>query len=196
MSASPRLAEPDRPGVARTSAITRTVTRVPVASLTFPAELDSVGAARRFLRTTLHDWDNDNYEFAAPLVLTELVTNATLHARTPYTVRLTLEDTHLVVEVVDSSPRLPQARNYTLDATTGRGINIVDAFSDTWGAREIPEGKVVWAHVRPDEPDMLGFAEQEPGDRGADAAARPAGNRRRRKDTGSPAAGTTMRTAA
>jgi hypothetical protein len=196
MSALRRLAEPHPPGVAHPPVITRTVTGVPEASLTFPAELDSVGAARRFFRTTLLGWDNGNYEFAAPLVLTELATNATLHARTPYTVRLTLEDTHLVVEVVDSSPRLPQARSYTLDATTGRGINIVNAFSDTWGAREIPEGKVVWAHVRPDEPDMLAFAEKEQDDLGADAAARPAAKRKRRKDPGSRAAGTPVRAGA
>ena len=69
----------------------RTLIGVPEASLTFPAELDSVGAARRFLRATLLGWGNASYDFAAPLVLTELVTNATLHAQTPYTVRLRLE---------------------------------------------------------------------------------------------------------
>jgi hypothetical protein len=135
---------------------------VPEASLTFPAELHSVGAARRFLRATLLGWGNGSYEFTAPLVLTELVTNATLHARTPYTVLLRLEPTHLVVEVLDSSPRLPQARNYAVDASTGRGIKIIDSFSATWGATPTAEGKTVWAHVRPDEPNMLSFVEGEP----------------------------------
>jgi anti-sigma regulatory factor (Ser/Thr protein kinase) len=125
---------------------------VPEASLTFPAELQSVGAARRFLRATLLDWETDDYEYAAALVITELATNATLHARTPYTVLLRLEPTHLVVEVLDSSPQLPQARHYASDAATGRGINLVDAFSDTWGATPTPDGKVVWAHVLPDDP--------------------------------------------
>jgi hypothetical protein len=127
------------------------------ASFTFPAELSNVSAARRFLQATLRDWGNPDYDFGAPLVLTELVTNAALHARTPYTVRLRLEPTHLVVEVVDSSPRLPQARHYSADATTGRGINLVGSFSSTWGATPTPEGKVVWAHVRPDDAADLGY---------------------------------------
>ena len=160
---------------------------MPEASLTFPAELDSVGAARRFLRATLLDWDNGNYDFAAPLVLTELATNATLHARTPYTVVLRLEPTHLVVEVVDSSPRLPHVRHYTVDATTGRGIKIINSFSATWGARPTPEGKVVWAHVRPDEPDMLSLVEAEPepaaDDAVDDAADRPVDPTPQRVDT-------------
>jgi anti-sigma regulatory factor (Ser/Thr protein kinase) len=122
------------------------------ASLTFPAELQSVGAARRFLRDTLREWNNDDYDYAAPLVVTELATNATLHARTPYTVLLRLEPTHLVVEVLDSSPRLPQARHYATDSATGRGITLVDSFSNTWGTTPTPTGKVVWAHVRPDDP--------------------------------------------
>lgn len=156
------------------------------ASLTFPAELDSVSAARRFLRTTLLGWNNGNYDFAAPLVLTELVTNATLHARTPYTVLLRLEPSHLVVEVVDSSPRLPQVRNYAVDAATGRGIKIVDSFSATWGARSTPDGKVVWAHVLPDEPSMRTFTQLSPaeGEADADAAIRRAAPRAQREDTG------------
>jgi anti-sigma regulatory factor (Ser/Thr protein kinase) len=140
---------------------------VPEASLTFPAELRSVGAARRFLRATLRDWDSDDYEYAAPLVLTELVTNATLHARTPYTVQLRLEATHLVVEVVDHSPRLPHALQYATDASTGRGITLVNAFSATWGATPTPDGKVVWAHVRPDEPVDLDFTDHEDADSAA-----------------------------
>ena len=129
---------------------------MPEASLTFPAELQSVGAARRFLRATLREWNSDAYDYAAPLVLTELATNATLHARTPYTVLLRLERSLLVVEVLDSSPRLPLARHYATDSATGRGITLVDSFSDTWGTTETPDGKVVWAHVRPD--DSTGLA--------------------------------------
>ena len=103
-----------------------------------------MGAARRFLQAKLSDWENDEYEYAAALVLTELATNATLHARTPYTVLLRLEPTHLVVEVLDSSPRLPQARHYAADSATGRGINLVDAFSNAMGcdADSRREGRV------------------------------------------------------
>lgn len=136
---------------------------MPEASLTFPAELHSVGAARQFLRATLRAWDNDDYDFGGPLVLTELATNATLHARTPYTVSLRLAPTHLVVEVVDASPRLPQARHYAVDAATGRGITLLKSFSATWGAMPTPEGKMVWAHVRPDDPSVYAVSEADLG---------------------------------
>jgi hypothetical protein len=114
--------------------------------------LQAVGQARRFLRTTLAQWGAEQYDFGAPLVLTELATNAALHARTAFEVRLRLEDTHLVVEVADGNPRRPQQRGYDADATTGRGITLVDSLCAGWGVTMLDDtGKVVWARVPPDE---------------------------------------------
>jgi hypothetical protein len=37
----------------------------------------------------------------------------------------------------------------------GRGVEIVEALSDTWGAQALPGGKVVWADLDvPDPPDL------------------------------------------
>ena len=94
---------------------------------------------------------------------------------------LRLEPTHLVVEVVDSSPRLPRVRHYAVDATTGRGIKIINSFSATWGSRRTPEGKVVWAHIRPDEPDMLTLIEHP--DAAVDAADQHAAPAQQLEDT-------------
>jgi hypothetical protein len=124
---------------------------MPSASLAFPPDLRAVGQARGFLLTTLAEWDAERYAFAGPLVLTELATNAALHARTPYEVRLRLEPEFLVVEVVDHNPRRPQVRGYDADATTGRGIGLVDSLCASWGVRGMGDGKVVWAQVRPDD---------------------------------------------
>lgn len=96
-------------------------------------------------------WAAAGYDFGAPLVLTELAANAVLHARTPYEVRLSFTAPRLVVEVLDASPRLPRRRQYETDAGTGRGLTLVTALCDDWGAKATPEGKVVWATVRPDD---------------------------------------------
>lgn len=147
--------------VQRAKAVRRTQLRptlrcVPTASLIFPAELHGVGDARRFLLSTLAQWRVEHYEFGAPLVLTELATNAALHAGTPYEVRISLEQSHLLVEVADGSARLPRARGYGVDASTGRGITLVDAFCNDWGATPSDRGKVVWARVRPDDQSIPG----------------------------------------
>jgi anti-sigma regulatory factor (Ser/Thr protein kinase) len=127
------------------------------ASLTLPAELKSVGQARRFLRDVLQEWNLDGFELAAPQVLTELATNAALHARSAYTVHLLVEPDAVLIEVSDSSPALPQARHYGTGATTGRGIALVEALSAAWGVESSPTGKTVWCRVRSDDqlPDFL-----------------------------------------
>jgi hypothetical protein len=123
---------------------------VPTASSTFDGGLNSVRDARRFLTSVLRDWDTDAFDFGAPQVLSELATNAALHARSPFTVTLQLAEECLLLEVTDASPRLPRARNYAPDATTGRGMAMVDALSVAWGSTQGPTGKTVWARVAPD----------------------------------------------
>ena len=123
---------------------------VPEASLTLPAELSSIGDARRFLRHSLAAWGVGDYDLGGPQVLTELATNAALHARSAYTVHLVLGPASLLVEVTDSSPALPQHRHYGPDATTGRGIALVQALSTAWGVESSPTGKTVWCRVARD----------------------------------------------
>jgi len=130
---------------------------VPTASRTFTGGLDSVRDARRFLSAALQAWDAGDYDFGAPQVLSELATNAALHARSSYMVRVELHDHSLVLEVTDGSPRLPLARNYAADATTGRGIGLVAALSEEWGTTSVNGGKTVWARVAPDETGIGSF---------------------------------------
>ena len=145
---------------------------MPNASLTFPPDLRAIGQARGFLLTRLAEWDAEQYAFAGPLVLTELATNAALHARTPYEVRLRLEPEFLVVEVYDHNPHQPQLRSYDADATTGRGIGMVSSLCASWGVRGLGDGKVVWAQVRPDDP--AGQVVEVDADHGAVDPDRPA----------------------
>jgi serine phosphatase RsbU (regulator of sigma subunit)/anti-sigma regulatory factor (Ser/Thr protein kinase) len=85
---------------------------------------------------------------AARLVISELVTNAISQGEG--TVRITLEaaDDALLVEVFDTGHRLPSLDDPAADATSGRGLRLVDTLSDEWGVREELEGKTVWARMR------------------------------------------------
>jgi Histidine kinase-like ATPase domain len=146
---------------------------VPTASKAFDGGLSCVRDARRFLSAVLRDWGATEFEFGAPQVLSELVTNAALHARTAFTVTVRLAEGCLLMEVSDASPRLPRPRRYSLEATTGRGIGLVAALSDDWGTTAAGSGKTVWARVRPDgvmpfdlDDDLADFDLVTPGEPG------------------------------
>ncbi len=128
---------------------------VPTAEVCVSAESRSAGIARRFLRDTLRDWDAATYTDTAELVLTELVTNAILHAKTDIVVRVDLSSDVLRLEVVDHSLRQPIARHYSAEATTGRGLALVDALTRRWGVEPEQAGKTVWAEMVADQPAGL-----------------------------------------
>ena len=130
---------------------------MPTASRTFTGGLDSVRDARRFLSAALLSWDAGDYDFGAPQVLSELATNAALHARSSYTVKVHLNERSLLLEVTDASARLPRARQYAADATTGRGMGLVAALSEEWGTTSVNGGKTVWARVSPDQTALGSF---------------------------------------
>jgi hypothetical protein len=85
-------------------------------------------------------------------LVTELVTNAILHARTVVQVCLERRDEIVRVEVRDGSPIRPALRDHGLHATTGRGLALVSRLAATWGVDVGSDGKVVWAHLA-DEAD-------------------------------------------
>jgi hypothetical protein len=91
------------------------------------------------------------YDFGAPLVLTELATNAVVFSPPPFSVRLSFESGRLRVEVHDSRARLPRLRHLGPEATKGRGLHLVAGLCDDWGATPTDTGKMVWAAIRPDD---------------------------------------------
>lgn len=128
-----------------------TLRDVPEVSRTFDAHASSVRAARHFLLGSLDAWDAVAFETAGEQVISELATNAALHAHSEFTVHLRLDPDCLVVEVSDSSTVLPQQREYSSTATTGRGLTLVTALSDEWGVQSSPTGKTVWCRITPDQ---------------------------------------------
>jgi anti-sigma regulatory factor (Ser/Thr protein kinase) len=80
------------------------------------------------------------------LVVSELVTNALVHTRTPADLRATVTDRTVHIEVHDRVPVPPHVRD-AQGAAGGFGLHIVEAIAVDWGWRPTPDGKVVWADV-------------------------------------------------
>lgn len=114
---------------------------------TFPPEAASVPTARRFVRAQLEQAGLPQAWEAAEMLVSEIVTNAVLHARTDFTVEvLPLEDV-VRVSVLDRSPAVPRQRAYAATSTTGRGMRLVASLAAAWGVEQRDGGKSVWFEV-------------------------------------------------
>lgn len=129
---------------------------VPEGALTTSVLLEgdprATGAARRFLREHLRAWGVDDEAVDdAQLCLSELVTNAVVHAGTASELRVVLDQGVLTVTVRDlgglgkpsagephPSEDLDPLRVY------GRGLQLVDALADRWGSERDAVGTTVW----------------------------------------------------
>lgn len=115
-----------------------------------PAPL-SVGRARKFLAHHLAAWGLPQLTEDAELIVSELVSNAVVHAHPPYgslvATRLERLKHGVRIEVHDAGGTWPVRQEVSADAPTGRGLALVDALTEGhWGFsdRDGP-GKVVWA---------------------------------------------------
>jgi len=78
------------------------------------------------------------------LLVSELVTNAVVHAGTPSTVSALADAGQLVICVQDGDDRLPTVSDAPGDREGGWGLRLVDQAADAWGAERCDGGKVVW----------------------------------------------------
>jgi anti-sigma regulatory factor (Ser/Thr protein kinase) len=112
----------------------------------FPSQPDSVPAARRFVLEVAATGDSEVDERLAALV-SELATNAVLHARTPFRIRVWLGGGRIRVAVSDLSVLSPVPRAYVPSQPTGRGLMIVESLADDWGVTPEEKGKSVWFEI-------------------------------------------------
>jgi anti-sigma regulatory factor (Ser/Thr protein kinase) len=109
-----------------------------------PCEGRSAGLARSYVRETLGAWGQSQLADTAALLVSELVTNAVLHARTPLHLSLRLHPNRVRVEVGDGNPAQPAMQKPDPLSPGGRGLVLVDRLAPTWGVEERAAGKVVW----------------------------------------------------
>ena len=118
---------------------------------------ENVRAGRHFVATSLTRWGLNGHVDTATLLASEAMTNAVVHAATPFVVDLCLDldRRELVVAVTDlgTRPVLDPITSFglqtllaepDLDADSGWGLMIIATLADRWGIDPAPPGKTVW----------------------------------------------------
>lgn len=116
-----------------------------VSTLDLPPTTESVPTARRFVREALTDTDVD--VDTALLLVSEVVTNAVLHARSQVRLEVGPVTDHVRIEVHDGSPLPLRLHTHTSLSATGRGLRLLEQLSRDWGCDAGRDGKTVWFEV-------------------------------------------------
>src|SRR5580698_823944 len=93
--------------------------------LELPATVSSCSTARRFVEEALAQ-AADDIRANASLLISEVVTNALLHATGPVTVEVQQKGKAYRIAVGDQSTRPPIEKDYRVDDATGRGLQLLD----------------------------------------------------------------------
>jgi hypothetical protein len=116
-------------------------------SRSFTGQSCNIGAARCFVADTLNSWGLEKLIDDGSVVVSELVTNAIIHADSDFAVSLSSHGDAVRLSVRDNSPIVPVVRTPLPVAISGRGLRMVAALARRWGTDLEGEGKVVWAEL-------------------------------------------------
>jgi anti-sigma regulatory factor (Ser/Thr protein kinase) len=124
-------------------------------SMGLPAVAESVKVARDFAQSVLLSWGLVAMYDEVRLVVSELVTNALRHAgeypverydNAPIRLSLLRTGGRLTCAVTDPGDQIPVRGEPDRVSQGGRGLHLVEAFSDSWNWAPLSShGKVVWA---------------------------------------------------
>jgi hypothetical protein len=106
--------------------------------------------ARVLVKEACEGWGVRRLSRIGQLIVSELVTNGVVHARTELQVTVRLSGRTLSLAVRDGDPRLLQPAGAGAEGDGhgyGRGLLIVDSMADSWGCTPTADGKVTWATV-------------------------------------------------
>jgi anti-sigma regulatory factor (Ser/Thr protein kinase) len=131
-------------------------------SLRLPADLHAAHEARLFVCDACRRWGLSSE--AAELVVSELVTNAVVHARSESELEISRHADGVLISVADGDSHHPLRYPQDLDALGGRGLDIVAVLASDWGVTDRPEGKVVWAVL--DSTTDASFGQDPPAEAG------------------------------
>ena len=106
--------------------------------------------ARRFVTDVLRQWDLVDLVESASLIVSELATNAVIHACSGFTVSLNHDGSVVRLAVGDGAAAVPQRASRGAEAPRGRGIPIIEAVASRWGHLALDQGKLVWAELAGD----------------------------------------------
>jgi MEDS: MEthanogen/methylotroph, DcmR Sensory domain len=126
----------------------------------FPAERNSVRAARHYVTGLLGEGADEAAACDAAIVATELAANAVLHARSGFTLTLSRSATVTRIAVRDNTPvgvlevagpevagPVAGGEGMPFQVMTGHGLSAVAQLASRWAVDPLPDGKVVWAEL-------------------------------------------------
>ncbi len=113
----------------------------------FPAEGSALSATRHFVASTLESWNLHHHVEDASMVVSELATNAVIHAHSAFTVSLSFDGGTLRVSVRDSSQVVPVVQSPIPTTVSGRGLILVTSIATRWGTELVDDGKLIWADI-------------------------------------------------
>ena len=108
----------------------------------------SVASARAVVREAVRGWPH--LQDSAALLVTELATNAVLHARSSFLVEVLVGPDAVRIAVSDTSTVLPTRKRHGVEAGTGRGLGLVALLSSDAGSERRAAGayrKTVWCEL-------------------------------------------------
>ena len=108
-----------------------------------PESLEASRHARRLVEDVCGRWGLDETLDDVLLLTSELVTNAVVHAGSPAELTIRRLEAGVRVEVTDTGTGSLERREARLDATSGRGLFLVEALSAAWGTTVQGDRKVV-----------------------------------------------------
>jgi anti-sigma regulatory factor (Ser/Thr protein kinase) len=101
--------------------------------------------ARDFVLGVLDAWQLEGDD--AGLLVSELATNAVVHGRSHYTVRVQLLGDLVRVEAADDNPRQPTVSAVSPGSISGLGLWVVSRLAKHWGSRPAGDGKAVFFDI-------------------------------------------------
>jgi chemotaxis response regulator CheB len=113
-------------------------------SLDLPASVDSAARARAFVERELRARRRNSIIGVATLLVSEIVTNAVVHARSSPRVSVATAPDRARVQVTDWGDGAVIMRDLGPLSLGGRGLHIVDRLADVWGTVSTPQWKTVW----------------------------------------------------
>lgn len=115
-----------------------------IGTWTMPALTDSVNLARVNVSQNLESEEKIDLHHVVA-VLSELVANSIIHATTELQVSLERWQYMIKIVVADANDQPPVMRSLDVAVDCGRGLHIVDQYSDLWGYEITDQGKRIWA---------------------------------------------------
>ncbi|MFL6139259.1 MAG: ATP-binding protein [Frankiaceae bacterium] len=120
------------------------------ARMPLPADPRAVRAARGLVRDACELWGPPSACEDAELLVSEVVTNAIVHASGDAVVVVVRPARDgLRIEVHDGDSHPLRRRRPAADVVGGRGLQLVAALAKTWGVDRRHSGKAVWFELAP-----------------------------------------------